>query len=245
MVKKKRTNVEVFVDCLKTVESSGVVPRQQPVRGAEISWGDLTQEEQKADLNHRHPLAEYAAFKKLVVSAVIDPILSALEDVYGDFPEPELTYAEANSIPADREGIHSIKGEKQYLNWLIAGLLSLTSEAVEKGHGRNAARFAFEAGILWSMSNHAKARRTLSTIQETLAEARRLAVKSRATKADQTAKLIRDEVDEILRGSPVPMTPKSARAALARKSHFKDGTPMLKLRTINAAFSPKHAPKNR
>ena len=190
-----------------------------------------------------HHCREYQAVSNVAVCGVMDQLVLKLESTYASFPRSVRGYARAHS--EEFEGLHSIKGEQQYLNWLIDGLLKLMDEATGKGHTTDATRFAFEAGLLWSMSDHAQARRTQANIQATLTEARRLAVKSRAAKADQNAKAIRDEVDEILRGSPVPMTQTGARKALARKSHFKDGTPMVTLRTITAACAPKHKPKNR
>ena len=147
-----------------------------------------------------HRASEYGAASSVAIASVIDGLISKLETTYADFPESVRRYASdrGDAFWKKWEGPQTTKGEQQPLNWLIAGLLKLMDEATRKGHTTDAARFAFEAGILWSMSNHAKARRTLSTIQETLAAGRRLAVKGRATKADQTAKLIRDEVDEIL-----------------------------------------------
>ncbi len=87
--------------------------------------------------------------------------------------------------------------------------------------------------------DHGKAVWTAHKIQEPLATGRQLAIEKRATDKDQRAELIRTEVATILRGSPVPMKSTSARRALARKSHFSDGTPMVCLRTINEAFTRK------
>ncbi|MFM9966027.1 MAG: hypothetical protein ACKV2Q_33010 [Planctomycetaceae bacterium] len=83
--------------------------------------------------------------------------------------------------------------------------------------------------------------------REILDIGRRLANESTATEAERTAKQIRSEVDTILRGSPVKMSSTSARKALARWSHFTDGTPMVSLRTINEAFARdgKRKPKER
>ena len=185
----------------------------------------------------------------MCIASCVDSLISKLETAYANFPVSVRNYSNAKGdiFKDTYEGIGTVKGEQTYLNWLIVGLLNLMDEAKSQGHVIDATRFAFEAGLLWSMSNHAKARQTQDLIEHQLVKGRRLAKECRATEAGRRAELIRKEVAEILRGSPVKMSSTSARQALARKTHFADGTPMVRLRTINAAFSngDKRKPKNR
>ena len=194
-----------------------------------------------------HRVTEYSAASSVTIASCIDWLISQLETTYADFPESVRHYASnrGDTFWKKWEGPHTTKGEQQHLNWLIAGLLKLMDEAKEKGHTTDATRFAFEAGLLWSMSNDAKARKTQANIVDQLADRRRSAIKSRHTEAKRIATMIRSEVDTILRGSPVPMTSTSARTKLSSWSHFTDGTPMVGLRTINKAFASgkKRKPK--
>lgn len=196
-----------------------------------------------------HRASEYKAISSVCIASCIDILISKLETAYANFPVSVRNYSNAKGdiFNGSYEGIGTVKGEQSYLNWLIVGLLNLMDEAKSQGHVTDATRFAFEAGLLWSMSNHAKARRTQDQIEHQLVKRRRLAKDSRATEAGRIAELIRKEVADILRGSPVKTTSTSARQSLARKTHFADGTPMVSLRTINAAFSngDKRKPKNR
>ena len=194
-----------------------------------------------------HHCREYQAASSVAIASLIDGLISKLETTYADFPESVRRYASerGDAFWKKWEGPQSTQGEQQHLNWLIAGLLKLMDEAKEKGHTTDATRFAFEAGLLWSLSNHAQAIKTQANIKDSLANGRIRANENRTTEAARIADLIHAEVDTILRGSPVAMKPKSAREALARKSHFKDGTAMVSLRIINAAFARKRTPKNR
>ena len=194
-----------------------------------------------------HRASEYRASSFVAIASVIDVLISKLETTYANFPESVRRYAteRGDAFWKKWEGPETTKGEQQHLNWLIAGLLKLMDEAKERGHTTDATRFAFEAGLLWSMSNHAQARKTHANIVDQLADRRRSAIKSRETEAKRISIMIRSEVETIRRGSPVPTTSTSARTTLSSWSHFADGTPMVGLRTINEAFASgkKRKPK--
>lgn len=158
--RKKRsttiTHCEAFEDCFATVNASGVTPRQWPYEGESKSCDELTSEEQADALAYRRPIQAYQSCAKLETASIFDPLLIAMEDIYSDFPAREQEHAESNS---EIIGINTTKGEKHYLNWVISGLLSLMQEAIEAGHSKDATRFAFEAGILWSMAGQVDVRR--------------------------------------------------------------------------------------
>jgi len=78
-----------------------------------------------------------------------------------------------------------------------------------------------------------------ANIRDKAREILKLGRESRTPKAQQLAAMIRDEVATIQNNCPVPMTSTSARQALSRKAVFADGTTMVSLRTINAAFGRK------
>ena len=216
--RKTKPRTEAFLECLETVNKSGVTPRQWPTQDRGKKWTELTPEEQQVALEYCHPSAEYSSFKKVVDSGVIDPLFSALEDVYAEFPTVEKQHAEANSVPVDvyaYEGIQSVNGEKQYLNSVVSGLLSLMSEAIEKGNTHDAIRFAFEAGILWSMSGQTQERRFSSAVKSGMSRGRKLI----QTESAEAGESIRNELRQMMIRNPSHSLTECRKALAKAKTH--------------------------
>lgn len=212
---KEKPRTEAFSECLQTINASGVTPRQLTDNSESKTWDELTEAEQKAAKAHRHPASVYSAFRNVVNSAIIDPLFYALEDVYAEFPKAEQQYADANSITNDYEGIQTVRGEKEYLNSVVSGLLSLMNEAIETGNAHDATRFAFEAGILWSMSGQTQERRFSSAVKSAMSRGRKR-IQSESAEAGES---IRDELRKMMIRNPSHSLTECRKNLAAAKTH--------------------------